>query len=90
MQICAVFDLLGGRDNEAGGSHGEPDFNFDCGTVSGIGFPSEDRPMALPQPNKMLTEFFDGRTELVFDLLSGGYSADFKDESGILWNGPNR
>lgn len=35
------------------------------------------------QPNKMLTEFFDGRTELVFDLLSAGYSADFKDESGV-------
>ena len=39
--------------------------------------------MALPQPNKMLTEFFDGRTELVFDLLSAGYSAGFKDESGV-------
>ncbi len=39
--------------------------------------------MASPQPNKMLSEFFDGRTELVFDLLSAGYTADFKDESGV-------
>ena len=39
--------------------------------------------MAPPQPNKMLTEFYDGRSELVFDLLSAGYSADFKDENGV-------
>jgi ankyrin repeat protein len=31
----------------------------------------------------MLGEFSDGRTELVFDLLSGGLCADHKDGSGV-------
>ena len=35
------------------------------------------------QPNIIFTEFVDGRTELVFDLLADGYSADHKDESGV-------
>jgi ankyrin repeat protein len=31
----------------------------------------------------MLGEFADGRTELVFDLLEAGCSADYKDEHGV-------
>ena len=31
----------------------------------------------------MLAEFAEGRTELVFDLLGAGYSADYKDANGV-------
>lgn len=33
--------------------------------------------------DRMLGEFADGRTELVFDLIAGGVSANHKDESGV-------
>jgi len=33
--------------------------------------------------DRILTELADGRTELVFDLLDGGLTADYKDEHGV-------
>lgn len=33
--------------------------------------------------NGMWDEFVEGRTELVFDLLAGGYRADHKDDNGV-------
>jgi ankyrin repeat protein len=39
--------------------------------------------MSNPQLAKTLSEFADGRTELVFDLLALGLPADHKDDSGV-------
>ena len=39
--------------------------------------------MSNPQLAKTLSEFADGRTELVFDLLALGFPADHKDDSGV-------
>jgi ankyrin repeat protein len=39
--------------------------------------------MSDAQLNGMWNEFVEGRTELVFDLLAGGYPADHKDDSGV-------
>jgi ankyrin repeat protein len=39
--------------------------------------------MDNPQLNKMLSELADGRTELVFDLITGGLRADHKDENSV-------
>ena len=35
------------------------------------------------QRDRMLSEFVEGRTELVFDLLEAGCSAGYKDEHGV-------
>jgi ankyrin repeat protein len=39
--------------------------------------------MSNTQPNRMLSELADGRTELVFDLITGGLPASHKDEDGV-------
>ena len=39
--------------------------------------------MTNPHPNSALSEFVDGRTELVFDLLNAGIPANHKDDYGV-------
>ena len=39
--------------------------------------------MSDSQQDRMLRELAEGRTELVFDLLEAGCSADYKDENGV-------
>ncbi len=39
--------------------------------------------MTSPQPDQMLSELANGRSELVFDLLAAGLRADHKDENGV-------
>ena len=39
--------------------------------------------MSDSQFKKILSEFVDGRTELVFDILRSGIGADYKDQDGV-------
>jgi ankyrin repeat protein len=39
--------------------------------------------MSNSQLDRILSEVADGRTELVFDALTGGLPADYKDENGV-------
>src|SRR5450631_4527248 len=39
--------------------------------------------MSYPRLDRMLLEFTEGRTELVFDLLVAGLPADHKDGDGV-------
>lgn len=39
--------------------------------------------MTNPLPDRLLAEFTEGRTELVFDLISAGIPVGYQDESGV-------
>src|ERR1700755_1074124 len=39
--------------------------------------------MHAEQLDKLMSEFADGRTELVFDILGAGRPADSKDQNGV-------
>ena len=39
--------------------------------------------MNAEQMDRMMSELADGRTELVFDILEGGYQAGYKDQDGV-------
>ena len=43
----------------------------------------EASPMSDPSPDRLLTEFTAGRTDLLFDLLAAGTPATFRNEHGI-------